>query len=249
MVIKKVVIFLAALFAATSLFARTDYEKVLWDDYITLRDSVYNSAAPAKDLIPLYDTARQSAEKLFTEDSLLVAYSRCEYMMGRAYSYEDNKEMAGKHYDAGEDYVNKALKIKKSAAALIMYGENVSQNCSVKPVSYAVKMGTKVSGFASDVLEVDPNNGAALYMKDAQHIYAPSPFHNYNKGIKKMLALYNDPTVDFEKDDLFNVASAIGYGYMGKKNYKDARVWFNKALEYYPNNSFVKGLLKDIKNK
>lgn len=245
---KKVFVILFALFAATSLFARTDFEKVLWDDYITLRDSVYNSV-PSEELLPLYDTARKSAEEIFTEDSLFVAYSRCEYMMGRAYSYEENKDMAGKHYDAGEAYVNKALEIKRSAAALIMYGENVSQNCSVKPVSYALTMGTKVGGFAKDVLDVDPDNGAALYMKDAQYIYAPSPFHNYGKGIKRMLEIYNDPNIDFEKDDLFNVASAIGYGYMGKKQYDDAKEWFNKALEYYPNNKFVNDLLKDIENK
>ena len=247
--LKKVFIFAAALFAATSVFARTDYDKVLWDDYITLRDAVYNSEAPAGELTALYDAARQSAKELFKDDSLYIAFSRCEYMMGRAYSYEENKEMAAKHYDAGELYVNQALDIKETASALIMYGENVSQNCSVKPVSYAITMGTKVGGFASDVLKLDPDNGAALYMKNAQYIYAPSPFHNYGKGIKKMKELFDDPNIDFEKDDLFNVTSAIGYGYMGKKEYDDARGWFNKALEYYPNNAFVNGLLKDIEGK
>lgn len=249
MKVKKVLIIVVSLLIANSLFARTDYEKVLWDDYITLRDAVYNSEMPAADLDDLYTAARQSAINIFKDDSLFIAYSRCEYMMGRAYAYEQNKEMAAKHYDAGEAYVNKALEIKRSAAALIMYGENVSQNCSVKPVSYAVKMGTKVPGFASDVLEVDPDNGAALYMKYAQHIYAPAPFHNFSKGIKIMKELYEDSSIDCEKDDLFNITSAIGYGYMGKKEYDDAREWFNKALEYYPNNTFINGLLKDIENK
>lgn len=62
-----------------SAFAAIDRKNVLWDDYIKLRDTVYNS--------------------------------------------------------------------EKSA-------ENISQNCPVKPVSYAISTGTKVAGFAKNVLKI-----------------------------------------------------------------------------------------------
>ena len=178
-----------------------------------------------------------------------IAQSRCEYIMGRAYSYEGDVEKAGLYYDKGEELAKKALDTKETVPALLMYAENISQNCSVKGVGYAVSMGTKVQGLAKDIIKLEPKNGAALYMNSAQHIYAPSPFHNYKKGINEMTALYEDKSNIYEKDDLFNITSAIGYGYMERKHYEDARLWFNKSLEYYPGNKFVRGLLKDIDGK
>ena len=242
-------ILILAVFLPLSLMAETDYKNVLWDDYISLRDAMYNSETTAIGLLPLQEKAKQSAQKLFTSDSLYVALSRCEYIMGRAYSYEDNKEMAEQYYDKGEELANKALEIKESVPSLLMYAENISQNCSVKGVGYAVSMGTKVTGLAKDVLKLDDKNGAAHYMINAQHIYAPSPFHNYKKGIKEMKALLSDQSIKFQKDDLFNITSAIGYGYMEKKEYSDALEWFNKSLTYYPNNKFVNNLVNEIKNK
>lgn len=250
MKLKKVFIYLQIfLFSIVSLFARVDNKNILWDEYLTLRDYVYNSEYKAEKLVPFYKQARKSAEVLFEDDSLYIAYSRCEYIMGRAYSYEKNKEKAGEYYDAGVEYVQKALEMEESGTAYLMYGENVSQNCSVKPVSYAISKGTKVGGFAKKVLEIDPNNGAAHYMKLAQYIYAPTPFHNYGKGIKEMKKLLEQPGLRMEKDDLFNITSAIGYGYMGKKDYDQAIEWLEKSLEYYPNNKYVNTLIEDIKNK
>ena len=247
--IKKVLISIIVMVLGSFAFCATDFKNILWDDYVVLRDAVYNSEAPAVQLMPLYEKAKSSAKTLFTSGDLYVALSRCDYIMGRAYSYENNKDKAGEFYDSGSDYAEKAIDICDCAPARLMIAENISQNCSVKPVSYAITMGTKVGGLAKDVLKHDPQNGAALYMKSAQYIYAPSPFHNYKKGIKEMKEILDDKSVRLEKDDLFNITSAIGYGYMGKKEYEDAEIWLKKSLVYYPNNNYVNGLLNDIKNK
>lgn len=241
-------IYLILFICSASLYASTDYTHILWDDYRTFRDAMYNSENE-ETLFSLQEKARSSAETLFTGADLFIAQSRLEYIMGRAYSYEGDSDKAALYYDKGEALAKKALDIKETAPALLMYAENISQNCSVKGVGYAISMGTKVQGLAKDVIKMEPKNGAALYMNSCQYIYAPSPFHNYKKGIKELLALYEDKSNVYEKDDLFNITSAIGYGYMQRKEYEDARVWFNKALEYYPGNKFVKGLLNDIRGK
>lgn len=243
---KKIFIGLFLLCFSGSLFALTDVENVLWDDYIVLRDTMYNCEKNAEGLIPLYETAKKSANELFKEDTLLVALSRCEYIMGRAYSYEENKEKAGEYYDAGEEYAAQALEIKETTTAQLMYAENISQNCSVKPTSYAISKGTKVGALGLAILEVKPSSAAAKYLRAAQYIYAPAPFHNYKKGIRVMQEILNDPNNTFEKDDIFNITSSIGYGFMERKVYDEAAVWYKKALELYPNNSYVNGLLKDV---
>ena len=231
---------------ASTLFAEINTHDVLWDEFVVLRDTMYNSESSAEGLLPLYDAAVASARENFTDDTLLVALSRCEYIMGRAYSYEENKDAAGERYDAGDAYASQALDIRETATANLMRGENISQNCSVKPVSYALSHGTKVGGLAKKTLKLDKNYGAAMYLQTAQHIYAPSPFHNHKKGIKEMQEILDDPSVRLEKDDIFNLTSAIGYGYMQRKEPDEARKWLQRALEVYPGNKYVQSLLKDL---
>ena len=239
-------IFLVMIVATTSLFAEVNTHDVLWDEYIALRDAMYNNQYSADGLLPLYDVAVATAKEKFIEDTLLVALSRCEYIMGRAYSYEENKDAAGARYDAGDKFAEQALDIRESATAHLMRGENISQNCSVKPVSYALSHGTKIAGLAKKVLKLDEKYGAAMYLQTAQHIYAPSPFHNHKKGIREMQEILEDSSVRLEKDDMFNLISAIGYGYLQQEKIDEARTWLLKALEVYPGNKYVQSLLKDL---
>ena len=127
-----------------------------------------------------------------------------------------------------------------------MLGATISQNCSVKPVSYVLSNGTKVNGFGKNALKLDPKYGAAKYLLSAQYIYAPAPFHNHKKGIKEMESILNDPNNRLEKDDKFNVMSAIGYGYIERKDTENATIWLKKSLEIYPTNKYVNGLLASI---
>lgn len=239
-------IFLVMIVATTSLFAEVNTHDVLWDEYIALRDAMYNNQYSADGLLPLYDVSVATAKEKFSEDTLLVALSRCEYIMGRAYSYEENKDAAGARYDAGDKFAEQALDIRESATAHLMRGENISQNCSVKPVSYALSHGTKIAGLAKKVLKLDEKYGAAMYLQTAQHIYAPSPFHNHKKGIREMQEILEDSSVRLEKDDMFNLISAIGYGYLQQEKIDEARTWLLKALEVYPGNKYVQSLLKDL---
>lgn len=230
----------------STLFAEINTHDVLWDEFIVLRDAMYNNEASADGLLPLYDAAVASARENFSDDTLLVALSRCEYIMGRAYSYEENKDAAGARYDAGDAYAVQALDIRETATAHLMRGENISQNCSVKPVSYALSHGTKVGGLAKKTLKLDKTYGAAMYLQTAQHIYAPSPFHNHKKGIREMQEILEDSSVRLERDDEFNLTSAIGYGYLQRKEPDEARKWLERALEIYPGNKYVQSLLKDL---
>jgi Tfp pilus assembly protein PilF len=46
-----------------------------------------------------------------------------------------------------------------------------------------------------------------------------------------------------DKDDAFNVYTAIAYGYIQQKKFNDARPWLLKALEIYPSNKYAAELL------
>ncbi len=216
---------------------------------VDFRDAMYRDPLNHTVLIDLYEKALKDIESSLTDYDLHVASARCDYYMGRSYSYAQNKEKAAFYYDSALEKVQKALDIREGAEALLMQGENMSQNCAVKPVAYALSNGLKIGKLAKRVIDSDPKNGAALYLFSAEHIYAPSPFHNYRKGIKDMKRILETPEIRLENDDVFNITSAIAYGYLQQKNYADALLWIEKALEVYPTNFFALDLKKEIELK
>lgn len=211
-----------------------------------LRDSMYSNPLNHDDLILVYDATVEDVQNTLSGYDLYVALSRCEYYMGRSYAYAENKDVAASYYDEGLEYAQKAFDITEGYEAVLMYGENLSQNCAVKPTSYAIANGLKINGYAKDVLKLEPKNGAAMFLRTAQYAYAPTPFHNYRKAIKEMKEILETPAIILESDDMFNVTSAIAYAYMKRKEYTEALQWIEKALIVYPTNYFALLLKEQI---
>jgi tetratricopeptide (TPR) repeat protein len=230
--------FLAVLFIPGSIL----YADPLPDFYILLRDAVYEQNLTADEITGLYRHTRTQAEKTLSGTAQFVVLSRCEYMMGRAYQYEERKDEAAARYEEGIRWAEKALDAGAGAEAWQMLAENISQSCAVKSVSYAMANGLKVEKYAKNALELDARNAAALYMVAARWVFAPAPFHNYKRGIQMMEDIISGG--DMQRDDSFNVYSAIGYAYYQQKKFTEARPWFLKSLEVYPTNKYVRGLLE-----
>jgi hypothetical protein len=100
--------------------------------------------------------------------------------------------------------------------------------------------GLNVEKYAKNALALDIRNAAAQYIVAARWVFAPAPFGNLRRGIEMMEAIITGG--DMEKDDLFNVYSAIGYAKEQEKKYADARPWLVKALEVYPSNKYAREL-------
>ncbi|MDR1949319.1 MAG: tetratricopeptide repeat protein [Spirochaetaceae bacterium] len=216
------------------------YGEVFPDWFIVLRDAVYEQNLGADEIAPLYRATEKTARETLSGKALYLMLSRCEYMMGRAYQYEERKDEAAARYEAGMAWAEKSLEEGASSEGWRMLAENISQSCAVKSVSYAMANGLKVEKYAKNALDLDPRNSAALYMIAARYVFAPSPFHNYRRGIRMMEDIIDQNETIMEKDDRFNVYSAIGYAYMQQKNYREAKPWLEKSLIIYPTNKFVR---------
>jgi tetratricopeptide (TPR) repeat protein len=212
--------------------------------FIPLREAVYEQTLSADDLSPLYEKARKETEKNLHGPARYLTLSRCAYMLGRAYQYEGRKDEAAQQYEQGIRWANAALKEAETSEGYQMLAEHISQSCAVRPVSYALANGGKVETYAKKALELDRRNGAARIMIAARYVYAPAPFHNYKRGIQMMQDIINQGDLVLEKDDRFNVYSAIGYAYYQQKRHTEAELWLQKALGLYPTNQFVQTLRK-----
>ena len=214
--------------------------------YTPLRDAVYSQNLSSRELRGLYNTAMEQAERELSGADLAVILSRCEYMMGRAFQYEENKEEAAACYERGMNYAQQALDNRASPQAWQMLAENISQSCVVRSTAWAMSNGLKVERYARNALNMDSGNTAAQYMIAARYVYAPAPFHNYKKGIQMMETIVTDYNSRLHKDDRFNVYSAIGYALYQQKKNGEARNWLAKALEVYPDNKFVGKMLAGL---
>jgi tetratricopeptide (TPR) repeat protein len=218
------------------------YADPLPDFYIPLWDAVYEQNLTADEITGLYRETRERAEKSLSGAEQFIILARCEYMMGRAYQYEERKDEAAARYAEGITWAEKALDAGAGAEGWQMLAENISQSCAVRSVSYAMTNGLKVEKYAKNALALDSRNAAALYMAAARWVFAPSPFNNYRKGIQMMEEIITRG--DMHRDDEFNVYSAIGYAYVQQKKIMEARPWLLKSLEIYPTNKYARGLLE-----
>ena len=212
--------------------------------FIPLRESIYEQQLNANEILPLYRETSERARTTLSGSEQLIMLSRCEYMMGRAYQFEEKNSEAASHYSEGISYAERAINIQPSAAAYIMLAENISQSCVVRPTSYAIANGLKVERNANNALKLDSRNAAAKHLIAARWVYAPAPFHNYRRGIEMLNDIINENNM--EKDDMFNIYSALGYVYIQQRNTTLARQWLQKSLEVYPTNRYVQSLLAQL---
>ena len=220
------------------------YSQSLPEWFIPLREAVYEQNLTADQIVPLYREASNRAQTSLSGAAQYIMLSRCEYMMGRAYQYEERKDQAASHYSEGIKWAEKALDTQASAEAWQMLAENISQSCAVRSVSYAMANGLKVERYSKNALEIDRRNAAAQIMIAARWVYAPAPFHNYRRGIEMMSVIPDESNT--QKDDLFNVYVGLGYAYLQQRNNALARQWLQKSLEIYPTNKYVQSLLVKI---
>jgi len=209
---------------------------------IPLREAIYEQKLKADEIVPLYRAAQTAAQTQRSGTALDLALSRCEYLMGRALQYEKRDDEARVYYKEGMRLAEKALAAEPSSEGWLIRAENLSQACALGPLSFTMSNGLNVEKFAKNALALNSRSAAAQYIVAARWVFAPAPFHNHKRGIDMMQAIFND--ADMEKDDIFNVNSAIGYAYIQQKKYNEARPWLLKSLEVYPTNKFAAELLE-----
>jgi tetratricopeptide (TPR) repeat protein len=216
--------------------------ETLPDWFIPLREAVYEQRLKADEVSPLYREVQAAARARLSGADRDLMLSRCEYMMGRVLLFDGRKKEAGRYFTEGIRLAEQALKAGESAEGWRMLAENLSQNCAVQGTGYAMANGLDVEKYSKKALALNSRNAAAQYMIASRWVFAPPPLHNYKKGIEMMEDILTGG--DMDKDDRFNVYSAIGYAYVQQKKYAEARPWLLKSLEIYPANKYAKDLLE-----
>ena len=216
------------------------------DWFTPLRDAIYSQSHTSREIGVLYTAARERAGRELSGTALSIMLSRCEYMMGRSHYDEQNQRDARTCFEKGMDYAEKALDVESSAEGWQMLADNLSYLCDVRSTGFLMTHGLKIERYAKRALAIDPGNTAAQFLIASQYVYAPAPFHNYKKGLQMMEAIYANYENRLYRDDRYNVYLAIGNAHYQLNRKDEAKIWFVKALELYPENKRAKKLIAEL---
>ncbi|MDR0599002.1 MAG: hypothetical protein LBG84_02820 [Treponema sp.] len=234
---KRALVVWLLLAAGSRCFSGETYRDALPPWLARLRDAVYEQVLRAEQIYPLYTAAKTKAGELSGADKF-NALAFCEYLMGRAYQYFELKDSAVACYQRGYDAAESSLAVKETAAGWVARSNNLSQLCTLKPRTFAISRGLDVGRYAENALKLNPRSGAAKHIIASRWVYAPAPFNDNGKGVNQMKEILAGD-YELQRDDLFNVYTALAYVYLRIKDKNEARVWIDKALSVYPTNKFV----------
>ncbi len=213
-----------------------------------LHDAFYNDmTTTAEQYEQLFQDALKEAEKTPAGVTKNVNLAWCYYLMSRICGNAGDKKRAEKLGDTAYDYADDARDEVENAETILIYTNAIAQNCTLKSFLYVMAQGIRVSGLAKDVLKHNPRCASAMYLRDAQNIYAPSPFYDYKEGIKCMKAILDDPNAEFEPFDLFDVNISLAYALINTNQKSEAAPYLAEAAKIYPDNKTLHELMDQIK--
>lgn len=178
----------------------------------------------------------------------------CAYSLQILYfsTKEFNKE---KFLDEAIKLLEKAIKIDNKfseAYALLsgLYGIKAGMN-----IFYGMFYGPKAGQMLRKALEIDSLNPRVMYTYAQNLIYAPPAYGgNFEKGVeilKRIINKYENGYSDSGiikwgyKESIF----ALAIAYEGRKDYKNAYIYYKKLLDIEPNNEFYKNKVKEMERK
>jgi tetratricopeptide (TPR) repeat protein len=210
--------------------------------FLPLREAIFDQVLNAEGVMEIYTETLRSAEAALSGYELDAMRSRCEYMLGRAYQEDGRSAEAVARYETGIALAERSIAAHATAEGYEMLSANYGQACMLKSTGWVMSNGLKVEQNAKKALNIDPRNAKSQYFIASRWVFGPGILGNPRRGITEMEAIMNG-AADMDKDDYFNVYTALAYAYVRLKKGPNALPWVNRALEIYPTNKFALGLL------
>lgn len=200
-----------------------------------LRDGVYNNDDPREIL--------QQGQKLLAslpQNETELAASRIEYFIARSFKEHGDKKSAVIHFEAALEHAKKSMPSGETTEGLMALTRALSELCLLKDMVFLISNGPKISQYTKKILSMDPNHVGALITSAAAKAYPPPVFGgNPKQAISELTALLKAKPDGFARDDLFDIRACMATAYVKLGQKADAVLWFSKAQELYPNNSYA----------
>lgn len=236
----KSIILIIAICLSSSLFAQNhkpypEFQKFHYASYDNLDKT-------EKDFKPLFNNAVKEAESITDSFTKNLRLAWCYYIMSNIFYALENPTKTEQYCDKAVEYAKLARNEKENEESLLIYVNAIGQNCQVKPLPWLMKNGIDVNPLAKKIIKLNPKNARALFLRDSQDVYAPSPFNNFKKGAENMKILLADKSLQMIPQDLFDILCAESYALINLDKKNEARSYLEQARLLFPENINLKKL-------
>ena len=147
------------------------------------------------------------------------------------------------HYEEALALMDTYLEGGRDARGVRLYAENLSQLSTLKSLGFLMSNGTKISPLAEEALELNPGEVKAHLLLASRYVYSPGIWGgDPDRGISMLEEV---KTMDgLDREDVHNIAVAIGFAHTMAGRWSDAVPFFEEALKVYPTNIYAKAMLQ-----
>jgi tetratricopeptide (TPR) repeat protein len=199
------------------------------------------ASAPLRELLEAGRGAFARIEQPFLR---LYWQAEVEYLLGFLEQADNRRAQAQQRFEAGRDLLLASLQQAESSQAYRLLADTYAQLLILNGLLYKMSYGPKVREMAEAALRLDPANlkarlTLALFYKNAPAIAGGSR----KESLRLLHQLEGEQNL--ERADRFSVNAWLGILYSEGRRPAEARRYLSRALEVYPGNTWLQGLLAE----
>jgi len=208
-------------------------------------DGFFDQSVDSPALRELLERSRSGFDGIQDRGLRLYWHAEVEYLLGFVEQAEERFEQAEERLEQGRDLIMESLRLGETSQAYRLLADTYAQLLILNGLLYKMSYGPKVREMAEEALRLDPGNvkarlTLALFYKNAPAIAGGSR----RRSLSLLHMLEGEGTL--ERVDLFSVNAWLGIAYSESRNTAEARRYLQRALDVYPGNTWLRGMLSEL---
>ncbi len=211
--------------------------------YIQSRDLYYNNQAEyleieniLKESETIFDEIEEGLDKYYWQ-------AQIHLLLGEMAETREDKKIAEKRYSESQKLIKKALEYNENDSDSVrLLGVTYIKLMKYKSVFYRMTNSSKTKELSKKAIELDPKNYQAQIALSMYYIYTPK---SVGGDIDKAIEGLNNALLSEDYYERFLAFGWLGFAYKKKGLNDFAKQYIDKALEIFPNNLWVNGILVD----
>jgi tetratricopeptide (TPR) repeat protein len=208
-------------------------------------DAFFDQSLPPAELRELLEGSDGAISRVPDPAARLYWQAEVQYLLGFVEQADERFEQAQRRFETGRDLVLSSLALRESSQAYRLLADTYAQLLILNGLLYKMSYGPKVRDLAEAALRLDPANvkarlTLALFYKNAPAIAGGSRA----KSLQLLHRLEGEQAL--ERVDRFSLNAWLGIAYSESRRPAEARRYLTRALQVYPGNTWLQGLLAGL---
>jgi tetratricopeptide (TPR) repeat protein len=205
-------------------------------------EAFFDQSLPAPDLRRLLESSFHHFSEAPEPRERDYWQARVEYVRGFVERGDGRDDAAERHFRDGHAFAERAADAQEGDAYRLQ-ADLLAQLIPFHGAWYAMRNGPRIRELAQKALALKPANPKARLTLALFYLNAPAIGGGSDREALRILHEL-EGRGDLEREDRFGVLTWLGLAYRGRKDLDRAHVYFERAEEIYPGNTWVRSLAK-----